>query len=167
MRNRPPKRKPFRNKSLIRTAKFRWQEDPGDYWMHLIGRKFVQFIRDEIQADYRRRGWSASRRITNSISYVVREGNEAIEIYSTIPNIQQIIEGAKPYRMTWIKRSNKRPIIPIWDRKSKQVRFRYAPETSRWVHPGVRRMLFMERARKRIRKWIASVAFLAAYRRTS
>lgn len=74
----------------------------------------------------------------------------------TIPLIEQLREGRRPYPMKWLTREAGAGIIPLEGDDGK-VLFRWAPTANDpWVHPGFRRHTFMDRAFKKAKSQISA-----------
>jgi hypothetical protein len=86
-------------------------------------------------------------------------GRSTIEIFSTWPWIEQIIEGRGPYRMKWLRETKGVPVAPLHSRgRGRQPRrppgkvvFRTTPGKFKhsWLHPGFAKHNFIERAVKK------------------
>jgi len=80
-------------------------------------------------------------------------GRSTIEITSTWPWIEQIIEGRNKFRMVWLTRERGVGIVPL-EPEAGKVLFRWAPERKEnaWIHPGFHRHNFVQRAIRNVKK---------------
>lgn len=91
-----------------------------------------------------------SRDFYESFSYTVVGGE--IVVSSNWPGFERFIEGRDPYEMKWLTSKAGNPkIIPLTDSDTGQLIFRMAPLQGRgfWVHPGVVKSAFYNRAIKK------------------
>ena len=73
-------------------------------------------------------------------------GQSTIEVYSTWPFIQQIIEGRDPYKMTWLTKKEGVDKVPIIDPLGRVIiRSTPANENSAWIHPGFAKHTFIKK----------------------
>lgn len=76
-------------------------------------------------------------------------GNE-VQVYSTWPTIEQLIEGRPPYKMNWLTQTRGIKTVPFYNPTGKII-FRTTPKTQNeaWIHPGFAEHDFMQRAFER------------------
>lgn len=96
-------------------------------------------------------GIPADEKFFRSFSYVVK-GN-SVEIHSSWPWIDQIIEGRQPYPMVWLTQQEGVSRVPM-PGPGGTVLIRTTPATARdaWVHPGFRRHSFLRRGYEKARR---------------
>jgi hypothetical protein len=157
-----------------------------------LGKCLVDVMANEAKKDFARRGWSGvppggGTPIWKSFSYKIR-GKSTVEILSTFPDIERLMEGVPKHPMTWLtqeakdKSPNKykltdaerkagmirggkvsdrerRPLVIPVGSGTGTVVFRMAPLKigDAWIHPGIARFTFMERAIKKGRKACADI----------
>ena len=85
-------------------------------------------------------------------------GKSTIEVTSTWPFIEQIIEGRDPYPMVWLTKQAGIGIVPL-THEDGTVIFRSAPKqrADAWIHPGWARHTFIERGVRRGRRRMAEI----------
>lgn len=136
------------------------EEKPTSRELHELGRKWLRYIREEAASDRLRSPQiPRSEAFLKSFSYKVVEGS--LEITSDWPWFELLFDGTDgPYRMKWLTRSAGVHRIPF-RRPDGTVVFRTAPLTAAdaWVHPGVARHTFVQRAYERaFGEWAAATA---------
>lgn len=132
------------------------------------------------------RASDGSKPVWESFYYEI-SGNSTVVVKSTFPRMEEMISGdKKPYRLTWLtqeykkkhpskfnvtpferkrmrmgkKNRNKRmPLVVPLKTARGEVVFRMAPlkMSEAWVHPGIARFTFVERAVKKGKTWCMSV----------
>jgi hypothetical protein len=129
--------------------------------LHKYGKHLVDYIKIEAKKDMARRstpggpvGLPNSPRFWNSFHYRIK-GTSTVEIYSTWPWIEGLIEGRKAGPMRAHTQANPKltgKVIPFY--KDGVVIFRMAPSRGGklWIHPGIARHTFIERAVRKCRK---------------
>lgn len=141
-----------------------------------IGTLLVRIIRDEAKKEFVRRGWSlrapgkadpsvwgsdqgpqGGPPLQDSFSFEIRKGQ--IEILSSYYGLSDLLRGIPPRHLTELTQEAARQkdparikplVVPIQTRTN-MVLFRFAPERrgEAWVHPGIRRFTFGDRAVKK------------------
>lgn len=73
-----------------------------------------------------------------------------IQIVSTWPNLDALIEGRKPYQMKWLTQQAGVDVVPM-EGAHDQILFRRTPlhKEDAWWHPGYRKHEFLDRAIER------------------
>lgn len=146
-----------------------------------IAEEFLRIIKKEALRDFTQRGWAirdpkGGPDLPRSFSYKIKAGR--VEIYSTFYGLKQLTEGDIPERkMTWLTQEYKKEhpenfeltdgerkrgmsktgkrmplVVPL--KSGGSVIFRVAPLQMRdaWVHPGVAKFTFVQRALKKGRE---------------
>jgi hypothetical protein len=145
---------------MIKTAIFSFEADLPTPILMEIGKGFVQIVVEEASKDLRNRRKGSllpktprgRKRFLDSFTYAVR-GNR-IFVYCSYTNqegkplIDYILEGTKPYRMPWLQGLR----IPI--EKGGSIKWVTPPKNKAWIHPAIKKSLFLERAIKRFPKYI-------------
>jgi hypothetical protein len=96
----------------------------------------------------------------NSFKYRINTQKQNVEIYSTWPQISQILEGRRPYSMDWLTQQAGVSRVPM-TQPDGTVLIRSTPATagSAWIHPGFKKHTFVrrgyEKARRRMKKMLA------------
>lgn len=121
-----------------------------------FGDAFLRNLRDESLRDSGKRNAKPfPPEFFASFSFTVTP-NVGLVITSTYPWIGVLMEGSKgPFRMSWLTRENGVSTVPMVDRNGTVV-FRATPLTSdrAWVHPGIARHTFVQRALERAEREI-------------
>jgi len=80
-------------------------------------------------------------------------GKKTVAITSTWPWIDQITEGRRPFKMTWLTRAKGVNAVPIVTHGGTVV-IRMAPLTTAdaWIHPGFARHTFIQRGIRKAKK---------------
>lgn len=133
-----------------------------------VGKILVKQIVHEGQKDLVRQGSQRTPRgepeglptdpeFWKSFKYRV-SGRNQVEIYNTWvgkrdptkpPLIDQLLEGRRPYEMTWLTRERGIGIVPLEGRDGETI-FRWAPsQNDPWIHPGFHKHNFVNRAFKK------------------
>jgi len=118
-------------------------------------------------------GIPADPKFFESFSYRIASRSQ-VEIVSTWPWVQQIIEGRKRYRMKWLTRDRGVGIVPLEPKKGTVI-FRWAPQRKEhaWIHPGFERHNFVDRGFRKAKTEISKTAMrtlkrlLRKYKKTS
>lgn len=132
-----------------------------------LGEALVEAVVREARKDFAKQG-KAPRRgepeglpdsegFFQSFKYRV-VGNSTVEVYSTWPYINQIVEGRRPYPMSWLTRQHGVETVPLLN-EAGQVIFRAAPLTTKdaWIHPGFARHTFFQRGIRKGREEMARI----------
>jgi len=133
-----------------------------------LGKALVAAVVFEAKKDFAKQGRRATPRgkpegipnsdsFFDSFSYRI-SGKSTIEILSTWPWIDQVVEGRSPYPMTWLTQQNGVYRVPMVQGDG-TVLVRTAPLIvgNAWVHPGFARHTFLERGVKRARQEMADI----------
>lgn len=154
--------------------------------LEIIGQVLVDTIKTEAVNEFAKRGWSTNDPmggppIGESFKYEIL-GKRTVVIRSTFYGLAELTskEGIPERRMTWLtqqgahkdldkNKGNQPPkkfrsvnnmplVVPITTRTG-EVIFRTAPlhMADAWVHPGIARFNFMERALKKARKKVDEI----------
>lgn len=98
----------------------------------------------------------------NSFKYRIKQGRngKAIEVYSTWPWIQQVIEGRRPYPMEWLTQQAGVSRVPMkQDDGTVLIRSTPVSADNAWIHPGFKKHTFIRRgyenARRKMKKLLA------------
>ena len=151
-----------------------------------IGQCLVDELSRESKKDFSKRGWSGKDpgggpRIWDSFSYDIL-GASTLVLKTSFYGMARLIRGdIPPRKMTWLTQEGKdmaparyrktpterwskgggaRPlVVPMQDRNSGMVIFRTAPLTmsEAWVHPGIAKFTFFERALRKGREKCAGI----------
>lgn len=112
-----------------------------------LGRVWVRYIREEALKDAQKSS-SVPRdpAFYRSFGYRV-EGGRHLVIFSAWPWVELLNEGTRAYKMTWLTRSSGVARVPFVQPDG-TVLFRATPLTAAeaWVHPGIARHHFIQRA---------------------
>ncbi len=124
--------------------------------MRRLGAMMVKEIVKEARKDFAKQGRKPtpkgepegipkSKDFFKSFHWRLR-GSRTIEIYSTWPWIEQIVEGRDKYKMTWLTQPEGIYQVPM-KQPNGTVIVRTTPATRRkaWVHPGFAEHNFIER----------------------
>ncbi len=97
-------------------------------------------------------GLPTSGDFLKSFSYRIK-GKSTLEIQSTWPWIEQLLEGRSRYRMWWLTRERGVKIVPMEGDNGETI-FRWTPKTAAdaWVHPGFKGHDFVSKAFKNVRR---------------
>jgi len=121
--------------------------------LQFFGRCLIKFVREEAEKDAAKMGQlPTAPEFYKSFSFRVK-GN-GIEVMSSWPWIRVYTEGTNgPFRMKWLTRQEGVNVVPLRG-KFGEVVFRTAPLTTdkAWIHPGIARHTFIQRAFKRAQK---------------
>ncbi len=128
-----------------------------------VGKLLVKFIVLEARADLAKQGNKPtpvgspegipnSERFFESF-YYQRRTRRTVDVLSSWPWIDQIIEGRKAFRMKWLTRTAGRTNIPLKTQPYSQGRtiVRAAPlrPEDAWIHPGFKKHNFVDRGFRR------------------
>ena len=131
-----------------------------------LGEVLVASVVGEAKKDFAKQGMKPTGRgkpegipdsdnFFKSFSYKI-VGQKTVELVSTWPWVEQIIEGRDPYPMDWLTRDSGRYRVPILQSDGK-VLYRMAPLSrgDAWIHPGFARHTFLARGIRKGRKEMA------------
>lgn len=155
---KPPVRLPKKRKTPIRRRYISPLErqvgavlDKND--LNFFGRCILKYIRQEALKDHAKTGQVPnSKDFLGSFSYQIK-GN-SIEVFSSWPWIDLIRCGTDgPYAMTWLTKAQGVAKVPLRG-KNGEILIRNTPLTTdkAWIHPGIARHTFVERAFRRAKK---------------
>jgi hypothetical protein len=70
-----------------------------------------------------------------------------VQVYSTWPTIEQLVDGRSAYKMTWLTQTRGVKTVPFYNPTGKII-FRTTPKTQNdaWIHPGFAKHDFIQRA---------------------
>ncbi len=121
--------------------------------LELAGKILLSAIRQEIDREWaleaapsKRKG-GLPRTIRFKRSFRCRVVGQEIEILSSWPTVQALIDGKDPYPMTWLTQQAGVKVVPM-EGENEEVVFRTTPKFKfkAWKHPGFRQHLFLDRA---------------------
>lgn len=143
--------------------------------LHRLGRVLVESVVEEARVDFAKQGRAPKppgkpEGIPNTEDFFKSfhhrlTGTSTIEILSTWPYIDQVIEGRDPYPMPWLTRSRGVDVVPIL-KGDGVVIYRTAPLKIQdaWIHPGFARHTFLQRGIKKGREKMAQIIAAEATR---
>lgn len=121
--------------------------------LQFFGRCLLKYIRSEAKKDAAKTGQvPITEEFFKSFSYVVKDNT--IDVTCSWPWIRLIREGTNgPYRMKWLTQQEGVFRVPLRGENG-QVIIRTAPLTTdkAWIHPGIAKHTFIERAFRRAQK---------------
>lgn len=136
--------------------------------MNKLGKIIVREIVKEARKDFAKQGKKPtpegepegipkSRDFFKSFKFRIR-GSKTVEVYSTWPWIDQILEGRGPYRMNWLTQRRGVPRVPM-KQPSGVTLIRVTPTdaTDAWIHPGFAKHNFIERGIQKGREKAAKI----------
>jgi hypothetical protein len=157
----------------------RMQVDLTPEHMRALGETMVRLLSQESKKDFAKRGWSGeaydgSPAIWESFSYEVK--GRTLVISSTYPHLNMLVEGVPEHDMPWLTQEAKKknplrypltegerrrgmrqtgtrmPLVVPLRTAGGTVVFRAAPLKLQdaWVHPGIARFTFVERAQRKL-----------------
>lgn len=125
-----------------------------------VGKVFLKALAREIKKDVGRRespgdGIPATIEFIKSFTFKVEK--DGITLLCSWPWITPILEGQKPFKMTWLTQQRGVNLVPFIKRG--HVEFRTTPATigEAWIHPGMARHTFIQRAFNTVAKNIAKI----------
>lgn len=85
-------------------------------------------------------------------------GKRTVAVTSTWPWIDQITEGRRPYKMTWLTQANGVKAVPIVTHTG-EIIVRMAPFSTAdaWIHPGFARHTFIQRGIRKAKTEAAKI----------
>jgi hypothetical protein len=122
-----------------------------------IGDFLIKAIKEEVAKDREKIGQLPdTKEFDDSFSFEV-SGNEII-VNSNWPWIDQYVEGRPEFEMYWLTQEYGARFVPI-HQKDGSVVVRMAPLTleNAWIHPGITRHTFIQRALDRTSEYIAQL----------
>ena len=95
-------------------------------------------------------GLPISPRFMSSFKYEISSQEGAIQIVSTWPWIDQIVEGRPPYPLEWLTQEAGVPVVPMKD-VTGRILFRTTPKLREdaWEHPGWKKHTFVSKGVER------------------
>lgn len=121
--------------------------------LQFFGRCLLKYIKQEAKKDAAKTGQvPVSEAFFKSFSYQIKENT--IDVICTWPWIRLIQEGTHgPYKMKWLTQAQGVYRVPLRGKDGKVV-IRTAPLTTdkAWIHPGIAKHTFIERAFRRAKK---------------
>jgi hypothetical protein len=154
---------------LKRTAGKTWAKLKGDDFitqdfLNDIGDLLVESIVYEAGKDFAKQGNEPtpvgdpegiprSVRFFDSFKYKTFLQKGRVEVYSTWPWINQIIEGRRPYPMEWLTQQEGLSKVPM-KQPDGTVLIRTTPATKSeaWIHPGFQKHTFVRRGYEKARR---------------
>jgi len=127
--------------------------------LHKIGKFLVATIINEAKKEHAKQrgrrpgepmGLPDAGEFYDSFSYQIL--NNQIEVMSSWPGFEVLVEGKEKYPMRWLKSENKKPlIVPMREHGTNKLIFRMAPLKvgEYWIHPGVAKHTFLEKAKEK------------------
>jgi hypothetical protein len=124
--------------------------------LNLVGQTLVKEIVKEAKLDLAKQGNKRTPvgepegipndpKFFQSFTFQIR-GKRTIEILSTWPWIEQIIEGRDEYKMTWLTQQAGVNRVPMrQENGTVLVRTTPSKKADAWIHPGFARHRFLER----------------------
>jgi hypothetical protein len=96
-------------------------------------------------------GIPASERFFRSFYFAIEDST--VVVYSSWPQIEQVVEGRRPYPMTWVTAQEGFTKLPM-SQGDGTVLVRTTPTSARqaWIHPGFRKHNFIRRGYLRARR---------------
>lgn len=132
-----------------------WVREKNDFLtpqkLNEMTRVLVSAIRQEIDRERAMEAGKEHGKLPKSplflMSFRCQVVGQELQVVSNWPNIDAILEGRKPYRMTWLTQQAGVKMVPMTGPKD-QVLFRATPKfkAQAWWHPGLRKHDFLERA---------------------
>lgn len=131
-------------------------------FLDAIGKVLVECIVFEARRDLARQGGQptphgvaegipASERFFSSFYFAIEDST--VVVYSSWPQIEQLVEGRRPYPMTWMTGQEGFTKLPM-PQGDGTVLVRTTPTSARqaWIHPGFRKHNFIRRGYLRARR---------------
>lgn len=138
-------------------------------FLNKVGEMLVDAIVFEAGKDFAKQGNTPTPRgqpegipgsvaFFDSFKYRVVSRGSRVEIYSTWPWIDQIIEGREPYPMEWLTQQEGVSRVPM-KQPDGTVLIRTTPASPQdaWVHPGFQKHTFVRRAYEKSRRKMKSL----------
>lgn len=122
-----------------------------------IGNYLIKAVKEEVQKDRDKMGQLPDTpEFDNSFTFEI-SGDEII-LNSDWPWIDQYVEGRPEFEMYWLTQEYGARFVPI-HQKDGSVVVRMAPLTleDAWIHPGIARHTFVQRALDRTSEYIAEL----------
>lgn len=151
----------FRPKRTSKPPLSAWKDTPPRVVMDKLGRILLASVLHELRKELAQQGnrptpvgmpqgLPISPRFMSSFRYEIRMPEGAIEILSTWPWIDQIVEGRPPYPMEWLTQEAGVPVVPMED-STGRVLFRTTPKIREdaWEHPGWKKHTFVSKGVER------------------
>lgn len=134
--------------------------------LNRFGRLLIKFIREEAKRDAALSPQIPdTREFYESFSYRL-DGNSVV-VESTWDWVNTLVDGTNgPYPMKWLTAAQGVKKIPMRDKQGNLI-FRSTPLTTdkAWIHPGVARHTFIQRAFDRAQEEMASMVMDAVMRK--
>lgn len=138
-----------------------WKETLPRHVMDRLGRVLLDSVLHELRKELAEQGnrstpagmpegLPVSPRFLSSFKYELDMSKGLIQIVSTWPWIDQIVEGRPPYPLEWLTQEAGVPVVPMKDRTGR-VLFRTTPEfrEDAWEHPGWKKHTFVSKGVER------------------
>lgn len=134
-------------------------------FLEKLGKVILDAVLREVQRDLAKQGGNSTPRGTPAgipsdprfmKSFSVRVDGHTIEILSTWPTAQQILEGSPPFKMKWLTQASGVKRVPVATSSLGEVIIRTTPKQTvdAWIHPGYRKHDFIQRGLKRANEQI-------------
>lgn len=126
--------------------------------MKIFGDCILERLKDEITRLMGLHVLPRSNNLYNSFGYVLSPQMGYLSFYSTWDKASIYVPGRETYKMTWLtKQKGANRKIPMKDKNGKLV-FRSVPLTTNkaWVHPGIQKFSFFNKAIEQGRWYAAS-----------
>lgn len=152
---------------------FKAKKAPGRSWEDLTSRDFVtrpfldqcaKILLDSILYEAKKEsaresalggeGIPKSQKFYNSFYTKVDWNRRTVEVWSTWPTIDQIIEGRRPYEMKWLTQENGVKRVPTKVSPGNVVIKTTPGRNNPWVHPGFKKHDFIDKGYKRAQEEI-------------
>lgn len=126
-----------------------------------FGEQFLSELAREIKKDVARRGDEKGDGIPDSLEFVrsfkYKILKDGLAISCSWPWIEPILEGKKPFKMLWLTKQRGVRFVPFVKKGRVEIRSTPATIGKAWVHPGVARHTFIQRAFNTVAKGIAQI----------
>lgn len=164
---------PARIRGTYKKAWSRIAREPlSERAIKFVGEALVRHFANEARRDFALRKWSVrdpmgGPPVHKSFSYRVR--GSQVEVLSTYYGMEELLQGVPARPLTWLtqegdERNPRRPqdrarlVVPLRG-PNKTVIFRSAPErmADAWIHPGIKKFAFGDRAVRYARREIDQI----------
>lgn len=133
--------------------------------LQMIGRILVEEVVRQARADAAKaRGLKAGNMLPKDPAFYRSfgfriVGDKTVELMSTWPWIEDLTKGRKPFPMDWLRRDKGEfKAVPVASKGGKPI-FRMVPlQTDKaWIHPGIAKHNFIQKAMKNARPRVVQV----------
>lgn len=126
-----------------------------------LGEEFLTEVAREIKRDIALRGNDKGDGIPDSPKFIKSFGykieKDGVTITSSWEWIEPILEGKKPFKMTWLTKQRGVPYVPFIKPGKVEIRSTPALMGQAWIHPGMAKHTFIQRAFKTVAKKMAPI----------